>query len=104
MSVPTVRVLGAVALDLCLVGTGGLDGYLNPNASSTMPFGERVVDYAAAAVFTLAAGGVVTDAEGAPLTFPADPTHRSAVVAAGTPALHGELLSLLAAGRPGVER
>lgn len=95
MSVPTVRVLGAAALDVCLVGTGGLDGYLNPNTDPRMPFGERVVDYAAAAVFTVAAGGVVTDIGGAPLAFPPDPTHRSAIVAAGTRALHEELLSLL---------
>lgn len=95
MSVPTVRVLGAAALDVCLVGAGGLDGYLNPNTDPGMPFGERVVDYAAAAVFTVAAGGVVTDSGGAPLAFPPDPTYRSAIVAAGTPALHEELLALV---------
>lgn len=98
--VPTVRILGAAALDLCLVGTGGVDCYVNPNVDDALPFGERVVDYAAAAVFVSAAGGVATDAWGEALTFPPDPAHRTSVVAAGNAALHTELLDVLTAAPP----
>jgi len=89
------RMLGAAALDLALVATGALDGYANVNTDTSVPFGERVVDYAAGAVLVEAAGGVATDASGAALPLEPDLGRHSPVVAAGTRALHADLMARL---------
>lgn len=89
------RLLGAAALDLALVAAGAVDAYANVNTHPALPFGERVVDYAAGAVLVEIAGGVVTDASGAPLSYEPDVKRRTPVVAAATRALHAEVLERL---------
>lgn len=98
--VPTVRILGAAALDICAVGSGALDAYVNPNIDYRLLFGERVVDYAAAAIFVQAAGGVITDTVGNPVAFPTDVQHRVSIVAAATDELHAEILAVLQSRAP----
>lgn len=56
----------------------------NVNTDTSVPFGERVVDYAAGAVLVEAAGGVATGASGAALPLEPDLGRHSPVVAAGT--------------------
>lgn len=89
------RVLGAAALDLAYVAAGALDGYVNVNVDPALPFGERVVDYAAGAILCEVAGATVTDAAGEALVMDADLDVRAPVVAAATPALHAALLGRL---------
>lgn len=89
------RVLGAAALDLALVATGALDAYVNVNTDPALPFGERVVDYAAGATLVQIGGGVVSDATGAPVTVDADLSRRTPLVAAATPSLHAQILERL---------
>lgn len=92
------RVLGSAALDLALVATGGLDAYVNVNTDPALPFGERVVDYAAGAIMVEAGGGVVTDVNGAPVPLRADLGLRVPLVAAATAELHEDLLDRLQTG------
>lgn len=92
------RMLGAAALDLAAVGAGQAHGYVNANVSEGWPFGEKVVDYAGAAVFTAAAGGVVTDANGMPPSFEPDLAARTVIVSACTSELHAQLLEILNSG------
>jgi myo-inositol-1(or 4)-monophosphatase len=92
------RLLGAAVVDLAYVACGVLDGYVNVNTDPATGFGEKVVDFAAGAVLIEAAGGVVTDATGAPLPFAPDLAARVPVVAAATPALHAALLDVVAGG------
>ncbi len=92
------RMFGAAAIDLCYVGAGFLDGYLNVNANPLLPFGERVVDYAAAAIFIEAAGGMITDIAGNSVSYAPLAHQRSPLLAASTPQLHDELLRLVVSG------
>lgn len=95
------RLLGSAALDLALVAAGGLDAYANVNTDPALPFGERVVDYAAGATLVEAGGGVVTDANGDPVPLRADLGLRIPVVAAATAELHEDLLARLQSGVEG---
>ncbi len=97
MSVTTARVLGSAALDLVGVGSGQFHAYANVNTDLSKGYGEKVVDYAAAAIFSLYVGAVVTDASGRQVPFEPDLSRRVPIVAAANRALHDELLSLLAA-------
>lgn len=96
LSAALPRILGAAALDMVHVGCGALDGYANVNTNRAYPFGERVVDYAAAAIFVQEAGGVTSDPDGEPLVFSPDLSARVPVVAAATPELHNAILAVLA--------
>lgn len=91
------RIFGAAALDMALVGCGALDAYVNVNTNPDYPFGERVVDYAAAAVIVETGGGVATDSAGSPLPIEADLSLRVPVAVAATPELHAEVLAVLSA-------
>jgi myo-inositol-1(or 4)-monophosphatase len=84
------RALGAVALDLCAVAEGTLDGYVD--ASS--PSAHGAWDYLGGALVCAEAGAVVADALGRDLNV-LDPATRRTPVAAGTP----ELLDALVAAR-----
>jgi myo-inositol-1(or 4)-monophosphatase len=84
------RALGAVALDLCAVAEGTLDGYVD--ASS--PSAHGTWDYLGGALVCAEAGAVVADALGRELTV-LDAAARRTPVAAGTP----ELLDALVAAR-----
>jgi myo-inositol-1(or 4)-monophosphatase len=87
-----VRITGCSALDICLVGTGSLHAYVNPNAHRPPNFGEKVVDYVAAMLFLEEAGGVITDADGQPLPVDHDVARLTPPLAAATPELHATLL------------
>jgi fructose-1,6-bisphosphatase/inositol monophosphatase family enzyme len=80
------RALGAAALDLCAVASGGLDGYVDCTVSSHGPW-----DYLGALLVCTEAGAVVADAEGRDLVV-LDHAARRTPVAAATPALLAELL------------
>jgi len=75
-----VRNLGAAALDLCAVGSGGFDlYYLNSKAATRL----RIMDIAAGVLVVREAGGVVVDPKGKELDMPADLKARTNLVAAG---------------------
>ena len=74
-----LRALGAVAVSLCLVGSGGLDAMLT--------LGEtRSVDLAAGQLVVREAGGAVALPEAGDLAAPLGLDMRSRVLAAATPA------------------
>lgn len=82
-----VRAMGAASLELCLVGSGGLDGYV------TFDDYLGVWDYLGAMLVCAEAGVPMVDALGRDLlTF--DPGHRRRPVAAGTPAFLDNLLEV----------
>jgi myo-inositol-1(or 4)-monophosphatase len=88
------RVYGAVALDLCMVACGVLDGYVDcDNRSSEGAHG--VWDYLASVLILREAGAVVEDLQGRDLVA-IDHAARRTPVAAATPAL---LQSLMTARR-----
>ena len=58
------RLLGASALELCYVGCGRLDGFIDLRGTL------RVTDAAAGMLFCEEAGGKVSDLEGKPVLFP----------------------------------
>jgi myo-inositol-1(or 4)-monophosphatase len=58
------RLLGASALELCYVGCGRLDGFIDLRGTL------RVTDAAAGMLFCEEAGGKVTDIQGLPVLFP----------------------------------
>ena len=80
------RALGAVALDLCAVAEGTLDGYVDALPSAHGPW-----DYLGGALVCAEAGAVVADAEGRELTV-LDHAARRTPVAAGTSELLEDLL------------
>lgn len=84
------RALGAIALDLCAVAEGTLDGYVD----ATTPSAHGAWDYLGGALVCAEAGARVADALGRDLTV-LDPTARRTPVAAATP----ELLDALVAAR-----
>ncbi len=91
-----VRITGCTALDLCLIASGTLHGFANPNIHWPPNFGEKVVDYAGALLILEEAGGVASDEHGQPLSLRLDLKARVMPFAAGTPEL---LQALLAAVR-----
>lgn len=76
-----LRRLGAAALDLCFVASGGYDGFWERNLQSW--------DIAAGIIMVREAGGFVTDAEGGP-----DMLSKGSICA-GNDAIHRALLSLV---------
>lgn len=81
------RALGAAALDLCLVASGVLDGYLDCSVDAHGPW-----DYMAAVLICSEAGAVVGDALGRDLVV-LEHAGRRTPVAAATPELFDELMS-----------
>jgi myo-inositol-1(or 4)-monophosphatase len=82
-----MRALGATALDICAVGSGQLDAYIDCSARSNAPW-----DYLGGVLVCREAGGLVADAEGRDLVT-VEHTVRRTPVAAATPALLEELLA-----------
>ena len=78
--VEAVPALGAVALDLCAVAEGTLDGYVDASG----PSAHGAWDYLGGALVCAEAGAVVADALGRDLNV-LDPAARRTPVAAGTP-------------------
>lgn len=81
------RVLGAVALDLCLVAAGVLDGYID-----CIHEAHGAWDYLGGAMICQEAGAAVTDAFDRPLTV-IDHDARRTPIAGATVELHAELLA-----------
>lgn len=82
-----MRMHGATGVDLAYTAAGILGGSIS--------FGHHVWDHAAGVALVRAAGGVVTDLEGAPWT------PRSLSALAGLPRVHGEILDIVkSAGDP----
>jgi fructose-1,6-bisphosphatase/inositol monophosphatase family enzyme len=82
------RALGASALDLCAVGDGTFDAFVDCSRDAHGPW-----DYLAGALVLREAGGVVTDLHDRELTV-VDWSARRTPIAAGTDALHAALLAL----------
>jgi fructose-1,6-bisphosphatase/inositol monophosphatase family enzyme len=80
-----LRILGASALDLCLVATGGLDGYI-----ATGPPRHGPWDYLGALLVCREAGVELVDGTGADLVV-LDHGARRAPIAGATPALTAAL-------------
>ncbi len=80
------RVLGAVALDLCQVAAGVLDGYID-----CIDEAHGSWDHAAGSLICREAGAVVTDAWDRDL-FVVDHAARRTPIAGATPELHASLL------------
>jgi fructose-1,6-bisphosphatase/inositol monophosphatase family enzyme len=81
------RALGAVALDLCAVASGTLDGYVDCSHDA-----HGVWDYLAGWLICREAGAVVVDAHARDLVL-RDPSDRRTPVAAATPALLDQLVT-----------
>ena len=69
------RLLGASALELCYVGAGRIDGFVD--LRSTL----RVTDAAAGMLICTEAGGTVSDLNGEPLNFPEEVTVGRCIIA-----------------------
>jgi myo-inositol-1(or 4)-monophosphatase len=82
------RLLGASALELCYVGSGRIDGFVDLRGTL------RVTDAAAGMLFCTEAGGLVTDLNGAPIGFPEDVTVGRCIVATNT-LLHPKVIEYL---------
>lgn len=82
-----IRVTGCTALDFCLIASGVLHGFANPNTHWPPNFGEKVVDYAGALLILEEAGGVACDSDGEPLPLKLDLLARVMPFAASTPEL-----------------
>lgn len=70
------RMMGAAALEMCLVADGALDGYVQTSGATIHPW-----DYLAAMLIVREAGGVVLEADGAALVV-TEASPRRPVVAA----------------------
>ena len=82
------RLLGASALELCYVGSGRLDGFIDLRATL------RVTDAAAGMLVCEEAGGKVSDLDGRGIRFPDEVTVGKCLVASnGT--LHGKVIEYL---------
>lgn len=86
------RALGAAALDLCAVATGSLDGFVDIDRA------HGVWDYLGGLLVCREAGAVITDGFGEELVT-LDPSQRRAPVAAATPELLSDLLTMAGAWR-----
>lgn len=83
-----LRLLGASALELCYVGCGRLDGFVDLRGTL------RVTDAAAGLLICEEAGGTVSDPEGGVLAFPDEVTAgRSLVVTNGV--MHNKVVEYL---------
>ncbi|HNX17888.1 MAG TPA: bifunctional fructose-bisphosphatase/inositol-phosphate phosphatase [Methanoregula sp.] len=69
------RLLGASALELCYIGAGRIDGFVDLRGTL------RVTDAAAGMLICTEAGGKVTDINGEPLDFPEEVTVGRCIVA-----------------------
>ena len=82
------RLLGASALELCYVGCGRIDGFIDLRGTL------RVTDAAAGMLVCTEAGGKVTDMNGDPVRFPDEVTIGRCLVATNG-ALHHKVIEYL---------
>jgi len=73
----TRRCFGCASLEMCMVATGALDGYIVGHEHI------RVIDIAAATLFVREAGGIVTDITGKTLEMMLNLDERVSIIAAG---------------------
>ena len=85
-----IRVLGSSVIEGCLVADGAIDAFCDPGGEV-----HRVVDLAATTVIVEAAGGVVWDLYGRPLTLEPDLSKRWSGIAAASPRLAEELIDVI---------
>ena len=88
-NVHKIRAMGAVAEELCLIGTGGLDSFIYLHKDL------RLLDIAAAKVFVEEVGGVVTDENGKLHSGEISLTTRMKVIATANPELLRVILEIL---------
>lgn len=69
------RLFGASSLEICYVGCGRLDGFIDIRRTL------RTTDAAAAVLFCTEGGGMVTDASGGPVDFPDNVTEGRSLIA-----------------------
>lgn len=82
------RLLGASALELCYVGCGRIDGFVDLRGTL------RVTDAAAGMLVCSEAGGKVSDMDGRPLSFPEEVTVGRCIVATNG-VLHHKVIEYL---------
>ena len=82
------RLLGASALELCYVGCGRIDGFIDLRGTL------RVTDAAAGMLVCSEAGGKVSDLDGRPLAFPEEVTVGRCIVATNR-VLHHKVIEYL---------
>mgnify|MGYP001195906319 CR=1 FL=1 len=75
MKIRRWRLLGASALELCYIGCGRIDGFIDLRGTL------RVTDAAAGMLICSEAGGMVSDLEGSPIRFPDEVTIGRCLVA-----------------------
>ena len=88
-----IRVLGSVALELCLVAEGAIDGFLDLRGLI------NGYDIAGAALLLQEAGGTLTDLEGRALDTEAGSTHNVSLIAALQGECYDELQALMHSSR-----
>jgi 3'(2'), 5'-bisphosphate nucleotidase len=88
-----LRITGCTALDVCLTASGSLHGFVNANRFLNPIWGEKIVDYAGAALVLEEVGGALCDQAGRPLDYPLDLQHRLCLQAAAGPSLLAELIA-----------
>jgi myo-inositol-1(or 4)-monophosphatase len=82
------RLLGASALELCYVGSGRIDGFIDLRGTL------RVTDAAAGLLICEESGGVATDVEGSTIHFPDEVTVGKCLIATNG-ALHHKVVEYL---------
>ncbi len=82
------RLLGASALELCYIGAGRIDGFVDLRGTL------RVTDAAAGMLICTEAGGKVTDINGEPLDFPEEVTVGRCIIATNG-VLHHKVIEYL---------
>jgi myo-inositol-1(or 4)-monophosphatase len=88
MKIRRWRLFGASALELCYVGCGRIDGFIDLRGTL------RVTDAAAGMLVCTEAGGMVTDLEGNQIRFPNEVTIGRCLVATNT-MLHYKVIEYL---------
>jgi myo-inositol-1(or 4)-monophosphatase len=84
-----IRVLGSIAMELCLVAEGALDAVLDVRDLI------NGYDIAGAALILKEAGGVITDSEGKELSTEVGETHNVSLIAALKPDIHTHLREIV---------
>ncbi|MDD1703496.1 MAG: fructose-1,6-bisphosphatase, partial [Methanoregula sp.] len=82
------RLLGASALELCYIGAGRIDGFVDLRGTL------RVTDAAAGMLICTEAGGIVSDLNGEPLDFPEEVTIGKCIIATNG-VLHHKVIEYL---------
>jgi myo-inositol-1(or 4)-monophosphatase len=85
-----IRILATTCLEAVLVAEGAVDAFADPGSDT-----HRLMDLMAALVTLPAAGGVLLDLRGRPLTFDLDLSRRWSGIAAATPALADDLIATI---------